>query len=155
MPEVRADLTLDASSAESTIDSLGDRIDSVFSNVDLVLPVTADTSDAESKIGALADEPPIDIPVSADTSAADAEIHGIAADPVVIPVEADVSEAQSQIDDLGNSAADAGSKAGGAGAGGLETMDAAASILGGTSDVVSGSVGGLGEAGSALGPAMA
>ncbi len=106
-PEVRAELTLDGSSAEDTINALGDQLDAIFGGSQSIdIPISADTSEAEAAIAGLADAPPVDIPVSADTGEAVAAIDSIAAEPIDVPVTIDTGDAQSQLDNLDTSVTD-------------------------------------------------
>lgn len=108
------ELQLDASSADSTISDLDRQLQQTAElfkvaladamsilGQDISVPVSADTTQAITDIGTLAEQPPVDVPVSADVTEATTDIAGLADQPPIdVPVTADTTEVQSALDEF-------------------------------------------------------
>lgn len=138
----------------SSVDSFSEALAQVVADVSTTpvdVPVSADTTDAETSIGALADAPPVDVPVDADTATAAASIDALGRDvpPITVEVDADLSNAKEQVADLGSEAGGASEKVGGL-EGSVTGLGAAAGIAEGSAKELVSTIGELGgESGSA------
>lgn len=136
----------------STVDSFSQALAGVVADVSATpvdIPVAADTTAAETSIGALAEAPPVDVPVDANTTDAVTSIEALASvmPSIDIPIEADTTGAATQLSDLGAEATVASE-----GVVNLETsvtgLGAAAGIAEGSAKELVATVGELGGEGS-------
>lgn len=98
MPEeLSATLDLDYSEAIAGADALGSAIESAMA--DGASGGAAAVADALSGLTA----EPVEVPVEADVGTAQAEVDGLTAEPIEVPVEADTGTAASEIEGLGGS----------------------------------------------------
>lgn len=108
--------------------SIADALDAPRPPIDVEGDPTALTDSIDSAVADIA--PPV-VPVDADVTAAQTSIDSLAAAPVEIPVTADTTDAQDSIDALGDSATGATGSSGGSGGGGsglLGLADAGAAV---------------------------
>lgn len=169
MAELRADLALDTTDAESSIDSLGPLFDEMTSGfaaglsealntLTEIAPPDIDASAIEASLAAAGEsgaesisaaldgvevEPLV---IDADTAPAVDAISSIEAEPVELEVTADTSDAAAAVDDLGSSAADATGSVGGLGD--------ASGAMGAAAGLAAGDVGSLSGVADQLGGKM-
>lgn len=137
--------------------SIADALDAPRPPIDIEGDPTALTDSIDSAVADIA--PPV-VPVDADVTAAQTSVDSLSGTPIDIPVEADTSGAQDEIDSLGASATDASGSgsSSGSGRGGLLGLADASAAVGAATGLAEGNVSGLsgvvGGLGSGLGGAV-
>ncbi len=116
MAEVQADLVLNVDQALSQVDELAAAVNEATANV--VLEVSADTSEASADIDSVEGEPVL-VDVSADVETAQADIESLDAEPIDVEVSADTSQAESELGGLTESLGEVSEAQGGVTQGGI------------------------------------
>jgi hypothetical protein len=165
------ELVLDISSAVSSIDEIGARLEQVAQQfsvglaeaLEVLSSIQIDDVDASAVSESIedavseAEAEPVELDVDADTSEAESDIDDLDGDPVVVDVDADTSDAESEIGDLDGETVeitveadtgDAEAEIDGL-AGATSDLGGAASDAEGSTDDLGVSIGGLGSKGLA------